>query len=61
MVNQTILLTIFNVIFTSTNGLDEKTNSIQEAKNAKLLLRTKLALEDAVKVLEEIQPDWLAD
>uniref|UniRef100_A0A914CW90 Uncharacterized protein n=1 Tax=Acrobeloides nanus TaxID=290746 RepID=A0A914CW90_9BILA len=41
--------------------LSKKEKSIQEAINEKNLLRAKHAMDDAVKILEKIHPDWIVE
>lgn len=40
-------------------GKNDTEKAIQEARNEKTLLRVKLALEDAVKIVEKLQPAWI--
>uniref|UniRef100_A0A914CDG5 CHK kinase-like domain-containing protein n=1 Tax=Acrobeloides nanus TaxID=290746 RepID=A0A914CDG5_9BILA len=42
-------------------GMNEEEKVIHEAKVEKLKLRARLGLEDSIKVLKRIQPDWLTD
>ena len=41
--------------------LSKKEKSIQEAINEKNLLRAKHAMDDAVKILEKIHPEWIVE
>ena len=41
--------------------LSEKEKSIQEARNEINLLRVKHAMDDAVKILEKIHPEWIVE
>lgn len=43
---------MFCVIFAAVPGLDESAKAILDAKLQKLALRTKLAMEDAVKIID---------
>uniref|UniRef100_A0A914DIV2 Uncharacterized protein n=1 Tax=Acrobeloides nanus TaxID=290746 RepID=A0A914DIV2_9BILA len=56
MINQAIMLPALLTFFSSNHEVSEE---IQEARNAKLVLRSKLGLEDAVKKLEAMHPDWI--
>ena len=47
------------MVFGQTAGMSDSEKAIHEAKLEKLLLRAKLGLEDAVKILERSQPEWL--
>uniref|UniRef100_A0A914CZA9 Uncharacterized protein n=1 Tax=Acrobeloides nanus TaxID=290746 RepID=A0A914CZA9_9BILA len=40
-------------------GMNETEMAIHEAKSEKLILRAKFAMEDAVKILERLKPEWL--
>uniref|UniRef100_A0A914DZZ4 Uncharacterized protein n=1 Tax=Acrobeloides nanus TaxID=290746 RepID=A0A914DZZ4_9BILA len=61
MVNQAFQLTFSLLAFGKTVRKDEVERKIHEAKVEKLVLRAKLGIDDAIKVLERIQPDWLVD
>ena len=39
--------------------MNETEMAIHEAKSEKLALRAKFAMEDAVKILERLKPEWL--
>ena len=41
--------------------LSTKEKSIQEARNEINLLRVKHAMDDAVKILEKIHPEWIVE
>lgn len=56
MINQANMLPLMAFLFTSNH---EGAEDVQEARNAKLALRAKLGLKDAVEKLERLQPDWV--
>ena len=47
------------LVFVQTTGMSDSEKAIHEAKIEKLVLRAKLGLEDAVKILEQSKPEWL--
>lgn len=61
MINQAFQLAFLLLAFTPTSGMEGAAKHIHEAKGEKLILRGRLALEDAIKVMERIQPDWLSE
>ena len=61
MVSQAIQLTFALLAFVQPTGTTENEKIIHEAKAEKLILRAKLAMDDAMKILERLQPDWLVD
>uniref|UniRef100_A0A914EF54 Uncharacterized protein n=1 Tax=Acrobeloides nanus TaxID=290746 RepID=A0A914EF54_9BILA len=60
-INQAFITSMGVLMLSTGEGMSEKENSIQEARNEKYFLRVKFALEDAVKMLEKNQPDWLVE
>uniref|UniRef100_A0A914DBQ6 CHK kinase-like domain-containing protein n=1 Tax=Acrobeloides nanus TaxID=290746 RepID=A0A914DBQ6_9BILA len=58
-VQQAFGLSMLMMVFGQTAGMSDSEKAIHEAKLEKLLLRGKLGMEDAVKILERSQPEWL--
>uniref|UniRef100_A0A914C804 Uncharacterized protein n=1 Tax=Acrobeloides nanus TaxID=290746 RepID=A0A914C804_9BILA len=56
MINQATWTPMIGMVMSSNNDVSE---DIKQARQAKLVLRSKFALEDAVKKLEVLQPSWI--